>query len=226
MSCEGRGGGGGRGGRRKEQGPLEKYSRSLTKILRHKAVERGLTIDSAGYVDVQILLKLPEFRGLSLQLLKKIVDTNEKQRFRLVDRGDRQFIRANQGHTMECVTADELLTRLTENDVNRFPVVVHGTNIRAWQSISATGLNRMGRQHVHFATGLPGESGVVSGMRKGAQVLVYLNLAATLADGIPFFVSDNGVVLSPGVGDTGTIPTKYFSRAEHSKTGQQLWPVA
>lgn len=108
------------------------------------------------------------------------------------------------------------------SDLGDYPVVVHGTNAGAWARIKVSGLNKMGRQHVHFAKGLPGEGGVISGMRKGSEVMVYLDLAGAVRDSIPFFVSANGVVLSPGEGDTGVVPTKYFKDVIYGKTGESI----
>ncbi len=88
-------------------------------------------------------------------------------------------------------------------------MVAHGTYLAAWPSIASAGLNKMRRQHVHFAAGLPGDSGVISGMRSNAEVIIYLDLEAAVNDGIPFFVSDNNVLLTPGVGDTGSVPTRF-----------------
>ncbi len=76
----------------------ERFSRALSKILRHKAKQVGLPMDSAGYVPVDQLLQLREFRNLSVPQLKDLVASNAKQRFGLDDRGhDGLFIRANQG---------------------------------------------------------------------------------------------------------------------------------
>lgn len=44
----------------------------------------------------------------------------------------------------------------------------------------------MKRQHIHFSKGLPGESGVISGMRKSSQVLIYIN-AKKAMDGLIIF---------------------------------------
>lgn len=74
----------------------------------------------------------------------------------------------------------------------------------------------MGRNHVHFATGPSMESvlaaqkedaqkntnkkdQVISGMRKDAQVLIYIDLRKALAAGCPFWRSENGVILSEGL---------------------------
>ncbi len=39
---------------------------------------------------------------------------------------------------------------------------------------------------------------VCAGMRKTAEVYIYVDLAAALRDGLLFFVSENKVLLSPG----------------------------
>lgn len=60
-------------------------------------------------------------------------------------------IRATQGHSMDDVQTASLLTPL---DTEGAHYVVHGTDRRAWSAIRTSGgLSRMGRRHVHFATG-------------------------------------------------------------------------
>jgi 2'-phosphotransferase len=46
------------------------------------------------------------------------------------------------------------------------------------------------------------QNGVISGMRRDAQVLIYIDLKRALAAGCPFWRSENGVILSEGM-DTG-----------------------
>merc|ERR1711991_973667 len=91
-------------------------------------------------------------------------------------------------------------------------VALHGTNRGAWKTIEQAGLSRMKRQHIHMASGLPGE--VISGMRNTAKVVIEIDVAAAMADGIEFFRSDNDVVLSPGNAE-GIIPPKYFKSVKH-----------
>jgi RNA:NAD 2'-phosphotransferase (TPT1/KptA family) len=43
-------------------------------------------------------------------------------------------------------------------------VCVHGTTEKAWDIIQKEGLKPMTRNHIHFATGLPKEDGVISGL--------------------------------------------------------------
>ena len=75
----------------------------------------------------------------------------------------------------------------------------------------------MQRKHIHFATAYPthgadGGAGasVVSGARSSAELFIEIDLRAALADGIPFYVAANGVVLTEGV--DGVLPARYFAR--------------
>jgi len=103
------------------------------------------------------------------------------------------------------------LTPLTSLDQLPNGIALHGTYFEAWKLIRASGLNKMSRNHIHFAIGEIGAEGVISGMRSSAQVLIYLDVAKAIADRVPLFLSSNSVILSPGIGSTGAIPTKYFS---------------
>lgn len=130
------------------------------------------------------------------------------------------LIRATQGHSMKSVDAASFLERLSLDDEPKLPdTVVHGTFHSAWPAIlQSGGLRCMGRNHVHFATGPTLESvlasqrehsetgntkvddgQVISGMRRDAQVLIYIDLKKALAGGVPFWRSENGVILSEGL---------------------------
>lgn len=199
-------------------------SRTLSRILRHDARRRGIFIDPSGFVTVANLLRQPELRSTTLADLRAIVANCPKQRFGLERRRDGEWwIRANQGHSLAGIRAEELCTKITLTTADRYRSVVHGTTRAAWHSIRGSGLHRMQRQHVHFGQGPPSAgSGPGTGVRKSSQVLVHIDLHAALGAGIPFYVSANGVILSPGEGTTGTVPVKYFSKVVDSRTGQTL----
>eukprot|EP00759_Apiculatamorpha_spiralis_P012028 PhF_6_TR19122/c1_g1_i1/m.28129/K10669/TRPT1, TPT1; 2'-phosphotransferase len=186
---------------------LVSISKRLSYLLRHGAEKEHLSIDPSGYVPLPEILRRRDFHNVTPEIIDTIVTTNEKKRFAVEVRPDGiTYIRANQGHSIEV----ENLELEAIKDCSRIPLAVHGTTAEAWKSISTQGLSRMTRQHIHFAQGLPGDYGVISGMRKSCEVLVYLDVAEALKDNIPLFLSTNGVVLSPGVGTTGVIPPKYF----------------
>eukprot|EP00038_Savillea_parva_P009223 m.182094 g.182094 ORF g.182094 m.182094 type:complete len:206 (-) comp15437_c0_seq1:1379-1996(-) len=194
---------------------LDRMSRALTKILRHSALERGLAMTVDGMVSVGDILTLPEFRGATEEDIRTIVRACRKQRFHLdegdTDSGKPLRIGANQGHTIGIVDPHAMMEPLTAERLAHFPTVVHGTYRDAWSKIQSLGLSPMRRQHIHLATALPKEEGVISGMRASSQVLIYIDVAAAMADGVPFFVSRNGVILTPGHPDTSVLSPKYFS---------------
>jgi RNA:NAD 2'-phosphotransferase (TPT1/KptA family) len=53
-------------------------------------------------------------------------------------------------------------------------------------------------------------------MRKSASVHVYIDAAKCAKDGVPFFQSDNGVLLTDGVEGSGILPPEYFSHVTDS----------
>jgi 2'-phosphotransferase len=130
------------------------------------------------------------------------------------------LIRATQGHSIKTVDAASFLEPLSLSDESKIPdTVVHGTFHSTWPLIlQSGGLRCMGRNHIHFATGpsldsvlalhngdaaqgtpKPDESRVISGMRRDAQVLIYIDIRKALAAGVPFWRSENGVILSEGM---------------------------
>ena len=157
------------------------------------------------------------------------------------DEPSNYLIRANQGHSLK-VDTEGLLTPITEANVP--PVVVHGTDERAWKLIlKGGGLRTMGRNHIHFAMGLPkgwrhiGDdnehltsdevpavettadsnnkdeetANVISGMRSTSTILIYVDVPKAMAEGIKFWISENGVVLSGG-DEQRCIPSRFFKR--------------
>ncbi|XP_051821408.1 tRNA 2'-phosphotransferase 1 isoform X3 [Antechinus flavipes] len=184
--------GGRRARRPREQDPDVRLSKALSYALRHGAVKMGLPMGSDGFVPLDALLRLAQFRDFSEEDVRRVVRTNAKQRFALRPGppGGCASIRANQGHSLQ--VADLELTPLSAPQ-DLPPVLVHGTYRRHWRSIRREGLSRRGRTHIHLCASLPGET-------------------HALSDGIPFFCSANGVILTPGDA-RGFLPPKYFKEA-------------
>ena len=127
------------------------------------------------------------------------------------------IIRANQGHSI-AVDSAALLTPVTFEAGNVPDVVVHGTYFGVYQAIlDSGGLKKMSRNHIHFSTGLPGwKQGVISGMRNDAELLIYVDIKKSLADGGVWWLSENGVVLTEG-NEEGILSTKYWQKVEGRK---------
>ncbi|EIW79025.1 hypothetical protein CONPUDRAFT_107060 [Coniophora puteana RWD-64-598 SS2] len=197
--------------------PLVRTSKTLSWMLRHGAANVGLQMRKDGYVDVQDLLRLQQFRELTFEHLREIVAKDQKQRYNLTLDSETSvwMIRANQGHSIKDVTLD-MQKLMSATDV---PMAVHGTTEKAWESIQRQGLSRMNRQHIHLAQGIP-DSGVMSGMRTSSRIIIHIDLARALDAGVPLFLSANGVVLTPG-DDRGLLRPQLFSRVQ--RRGASGW---
>jgi len=200
---------------RKSRKPLNrkargKISRSLSSILRHQARNMGLEVRPDGYVRVDDLLNLRKIRGsgCSLQDLTQIVAECEKQRFKLMEERGVAYIRANQGHSMAGIDANELLEQI--KDATDIPTCIHGTYMKYWESIRRDGLSKMQRHHIHFTPSEVQTEEARSGFRKSCDLLIFINTAKAMEDGCLFFRSSNNVILSPGF--DGVISAEYFSQ--------------
>jgi 2'-phosphotransferase len=222
---------------------LTQLSHSLSWGLRHKALELGWTMTRDGYVPVDEILAHSKFRGrFTVEDIRQVVAHCTKQRYKLAElpfsevyqsqsngnddsaAGNERIlcIRANQGHSIPLVDPELLLDRLTPPEIMALPMMVHGTNLEAWSIIQTEGLKRMTRNHIHFARGLPNESGVISGMRRTCQVYIYVDTKRCATDGIAVYQSDNGVLLTAGVNDEGTLPVNYFLRVTDASGNELL----
>lgn len=186
----------------KQRKTEEQISRMLTYHLRHRANELG--VDKRGYVPVEDLLGHQDFKqkNVTLEMIQDMVEKCEKQRFSIERVGDVWYVRCNQGHSQNVkVESEALLTELTEAP----PVCVHGTRKSYLQKITEEGLSRMKRKHIHLVPNFE----VKSGWRNGSDAFIYVDTAAAMKDGIRFFKSENGVILTEGDAN-GFIPPKYF----------------
>lgn len=197
--------------RPREQDADVRLSKALSYALRHGALKLGLPMGADGFVPLRAILQLPQFRSFSEEDVQRVVDTNEKQRFALQP-GDPKtgpLIRANQGHSLQVPELE--LTPLETPEA--LPLrLVHGTFLRHWVSILHSGLSCRGRTHIHLAPGLPGDPEVISGLRPNCEVALFIDGPLALADGILFFRSTNGVILTPGNAE-GLLAPKYFKEA-------------
>ncbi|AEO69369.1 5ec828e4-7082-463c-9259-921269fb9be5 [Thermothielavioides terrestris] len=228
---KGAGGGGGRGRREVD------LSKALSRLLRHQAGQAGIELDREGFARLDLVLQWGPLRALapSFAEILDAVHNSDKQRFAIkpnpatnpaLDESSTDprhwLIRANQGHSIK-LDSEHLLkplalpaadgSDLPEGTLPIPPTVIHGTYFAFWPAIVASGgLRPMGRNHVHFSTGLPEDTaaGVISGMRRDAELLVYVDVAASMREaGIKWWMSDNGVVLTEGDAD-GLVPLRFF----------------
>lgn len=225
---KGRGRGKGNAGSDNNLPRLVRISKTLTQILRHKAVELEMTIRSDGYCPLEEVMGHQWLQELDCKKedVDEVVKTSDKKRFEMKTIDDVLMIRAVQGHSMKVIDDEQLLQRL-EPDSDDLPRdCVHGTYRKHLDSILSKGLLAGGgqgqsfRNHVHFAPLAPGDKRVISGMRYDCEIAIWVDVKAAVKDGVPFYKSTNDVILSPG--DNGVIETKYFTKVRNLKDKTDL----
>jgi putative RNA 2'-phosphotransferase len=175
-----------------------KRSVYLSYLLRHKPETAHLTLDKDGWCDLKQLLANTDF---TLEELEDIVAKDAKQRYSFWPAALASaptHIRANQGHS----TTD---VKLTFTKAVPPIVLYHGSDARVMPTILKDGLKAMNRHHVHLSADLEVAKSV-GGRRKRGFVVYEVNAKAMLADGIEFFISDNGVWL------VDAVPAKYLTK--------------
>ena len=179
-----------------EERRLERLSKFISMILRHKPEVIGITLDEHGWADVDELIKGINETGEEIEFnkdtLETIVKTDKKQRYSFSQ--DKTLIRANQGHS---IPVD------VESEKKEPPkVLYHGTGSKFVKSIQEQGLLPMERLYVHLSSDV--ETATNVGKRHGTPVVFQVNTEQMQKDGYDFFQSVNGVWL------TKEVPTKYL----------------
>jgi putative RNA 2'-phosphotransferase len=180
---------------------LVRISKFLSLVLRHAPETIHVNMDKNGWVGIQELIdNANKYKNLhlTLDIIKKVVETNDKQRYILSD--DRKRIRANQGHS---ITVDLELESRTPPDV-----LYHGTAIRFLDSIRKDGIKPMRRQYVHLSR--TEEIAIIVGKRHGEPIVLYIDAKTMYKEGHKFYVSENKVWL------VDKVPIKHIKIKEGS----------
>ncbi|MFI1505138.1 RNA 2'-phosphotransferase [Streptomyces sp. NPDC020597] len=174
-----------------------KVSKYLSKHLRHQPERIGLTLDEAGWVEIDELIAACAAHGFRVTRdeLDHVVAANDKKRFAI----DGTRIRASQGHSVE--------VDLGLDPAVPPPYLYHGTVARSLDAIRAEGLRPMNRHDVHLSADRGTATRV--GARRGRPVVLSVDAGAMHRDGLVFHLSANGVWL------TKSVPPQYLRFPEH-----------
>lgn len=167
-----------------------RISKLLSLGLRHEPAALGVTLDRAGWAEVDAVLLGLSARGeaVTAEELEEIVASSDKQRFAISPDG--ATIRANQGHSVD---VDLGLAPRTPPEM-----LFHGTSRAFLASILEAGLERRARTHVHLSAD-ERTAEIVARRRKGDIVILRVRARALCESGEPFFQSENGVWLTERV---------------------------
>lgn len=173
-----------------------KISKFLSLVLRHKPETIGIDLDENGWVSVKDLIKKSDEYGIrfNLEILKDIVETNNKKRFAFNQSIDR--IRASQGHSIE--------VELGYSNKQPPEFLFHGTALKYVESILENGLQKRNRQHVHLTHEI--ETALKVGQRHGKPYIFKVLATKMHKEKHEFFLSENGVWL------TEFVPIQYLEK--------------
>ncbi len=172
-----------------------KLSKFLSLVLRHQPELIGITLDEAGWTDIEILIKKARAHGVFVDrgLLQQVVKTNTKKRFALHPHQD--WIRANQGHSVPVVLGYE--------PQEPPETLYHGSIQKVRKQILKEGLQKQKRHHVHLS--LDRATATEVGKRHGKLFLLEVAAQKMFTDGHVFYQSENGVWL------TESVPVEYLT---------------
>jgi putative RNA 2'-phosphotransferase len=161
-----------------------RLSKRLSYVLRHAPGSAGLTLDDAGWVDVDDLMAALR---LTRAELDDVVARNDKQRFAFDASGAR--IRASQGHSVPIDLGYTPASPPAE--------LFHGTLERYLAAILTEGLRPGNRHAVHLSPDV--QTARTVGARRGRPVVLRVDAAALAAEGAAFTRSATGVWLIDAV---------------------------
>lgn len=161
-------------------------SKVVAEILRHDPYKHGLTISNEGWVSVFDIIEKVKCLS-SFKIIAEIVGKDSKGRYSF--NTDFTMVRANQGHSLDCVTIK--LERV-------FPThaLYHGTNPNLFDTLMEEGLKPMKRQYVHLSSDIDTAYSVGKRYSKNKEPIIF---KIENFDNMEVFISENGVHLTKSV---------------------------
>jgi putative RNA 2'-phosphotransferase len=165
-----------------------KISRLLSYLLRHNPLEIDLKMTPDGWVNSSDLIeRLRVRKGITITFpdLQELVENDPKKRYTLRDDG---CIRANQGHTIEDVSA------ISPTPLMPPEILYHGTTEQRWEKIQESdGLSKMKRHHVHLSVDYETALEVAKRHKKETPTVLKIDAFTMFLDHFNFYQADNGV---------------------------------
>ncbi|MCG8326705.1 MAG: RNA 2'-phosphotransferase [Chitinophagales bacterium] len=173
---------------------IRRISKAMSLALRHRPEAFELKLDTQGWCNVDQLINNFNKKGytLNIEILRKVVEQNDKKRFAFNETGNK--IRANQGHSISI--------ELGYQPSKPPSILFHGTATKYLASIQSQGLLKRQRHHVHLSPDY--NTAVQVGSRHGTVVVLSIRAEDMYLAGHQFFLSENGVWL------TDHVPTDYI----------------
>ena len=165
---------------------IEKHSKLMSYILRHKPERFNIDLDKEGYASIDQLVTntAGDEQALTKNLIEQIVATDSKGRYQISEDGMK--VRAVQGHSTNAVDiGHERKTPPAR--------LFHGTCEKVLPSVRKTGIQPMNRHYVHLSDRI--QTALEVGKRHGDPVVLVIDCMAMAKAGYKFLLAPNGVWL-------------------------------
>jgi len=182
---------------------LEKLSKFLSLILRHKPEILNIRLRKDGFVDLEELIekikKRKGFTWVRISDIKRLIEQDKRKRFEIVIKDGKKLIRARYGHSKN------LPVSITYEKVKLGEVkyLYHGTRADVLPWILKEGLKPMARKYVHLSAS-PDDAIEVAKRRRGKTVILKIDAEEFIKEGGEIFKATEKVYLAK------EIPPKYI----------------
>lgn len=166
----------------------DKLSIYMSRLLRHKPEEAHLSMDIHGYVNVDDLIEgINRYSkySIDLEILKHIVETDQKGRYRFSEDGTK--IKACQGHSLDWVIPTLKFVEVPD-------ILYHGTTKNALLKIKECGyVSKMKRHAVHMSADLQLAKKSASRWKHQEPIVLVIDSKRMVLDGLQIGVTENDV---------------------------------
>jgi 2'-phosphotransferase len=185
-----------------------KISKTLSYILRHGALKYNIDIDRYGYIKTDDILKLPQFRNVTLDDIFEIVYDDSRGRYTIKESLDTFYIKANHGHSILIPNSPvkEIL------NTNSYKILSYECTHQEWLLIKGD----KGLLKKNIELKVPKNNYYRRNIRYNKSVVIYINLEKALEQGIKFKMYSNGKIFTQGL--NGFVSIDFFTKVYDIKS--------
>ena len=185
-----------------------KISKTLSYILRHGALKYNIDIDKYGYIKIDDILKLSQFKNKTLDDIFEIVYDDSRGRYTIKESLDTFYIKANHGHSI--LIPNSPIKKIL--NTNSYKVLSYECTYQEWVLIK----DCKGIRRKKIELKVPKNNYNKVYIRYNKSVIIHINLEKALAHGMEFKIYSNRKILTQGL--NGFIPIDFFAKVYDIKS--------
>ena len=184
-----------------------KISKTLSYILRHGALKYNIDIDKYGYIKIDDILKLSQFKNKTLDDIFEIVYDDSRGRYTIKESLDTFYIKANHGHSILRQDSPKKIL-----NTKLYKILSYECTYPEWLLIKKN--KEIQKKNIELK--IPKQNYNKNYIRYNKSVIIYINLEKTLEKGFEFNMYSNGKILTQGL--NGFISIDFFAKVYDIKS--------